>query len=345
MPELKQTTCRCGERFLFDEREPQPELCLICDPPEGMKIRRCYWCHHAFAQETDENYRVLQGHLRMAARDARALRRMAVAEARTTGSCGGLRPRNRRGSVDLHQLRAHIHPELRTWIAWPLPRSPALLRLQPEQIGLMDLTVTLTDAQLEAIAPRVAELLADRRASEPVPELLPVAPAAQLAGVSAKTIRNWLSTGKLPRTGSRIARTDLMALLAGPQRSMPRRARRRAQLVAHCSAEPAKTSLAGWLRTRWERDAHRWARSTGYSARPCSTDGSCRSSAGCACVILGPRGCATGRATSARPDVPIRRPMPPCGSCQSEHLAPECGVVGRSDFVVSCLVGRLGIWC
>ena len=87
----------------------------------------------------------------------------------------------------------------------------------------MDLVVTLTDAQLEAIAHRVSELLADQRPSEP-PELLTVAQAAELAGVSTKTIRNWLSARKLPRTGSRIARADLMALLAGPERT-PRRAR------------------------------------------------------------------------------------------------------------------------
>ena len=87
----------------------------------------------------------------------------------------------------------------------------------------MDAVVTLTDAQLEAIARRVAELLADQRPSEP-PESLTVAQAAELAGVSTRTIRNWLSAGKLPRTASRIARADLMARLAVPARA-PRRAR------------------------------------------------------------------------------------------------------------------------
>jgi hypothetical protein len=70
------------------------------------------------------------------------------------------------------------------------PRSQALLRLQSEQIGLMDVVVTLTDDQLEAIAQRMAELLADQRASVPAPELLTVAQAAELAGVSVKTVRS-----------------------------------------------------------------------------------------------------------------------------------------------------------
>ena len=65
----------------------------------------------------------------------------------------------------------------------------------------MDLTVTLTDDQLEAIALRVAEMLADRGASEPAPELPTVAQAAELAGVGAMTVRNWLSAGRLTRQG------------------------------------------------------------------------------------------------------------------------------------------------
>jgi len=80
----------------------------------------------------------------------------------------------------------------------------------------MDLTVTLTDAQLEAIAVRLAELLADRP-SAPAPELLTVAQAAELAGVSAKTVRNWLSAGRLARHGKphapRVARAELLALI------------------------------------------------------------------------------------------------------------------------------------
>jgi excisionase family DNA binding protein len=85
----------------------------------------------------------------------------------------------------------------------------------------LDLTVTLTDDQLEAIAHRVAELLADRRASEPAPELLTVSQAAELAGVTRKTIANWLSAGRLRRHGVArrpwVSRVELEALLA-PQR-------------------------------------------------------------------------------------------------------------------------------
>jgi len=39
-------------------------------------------------------------------------------------------------------------------------------------------------------------------------------------------------------------------------------ARRRAQLGAYGTPEPAKSSLAAWLRAWWDRDAHRWQRST-----------------------------------------------------------------------------------
>jgi hypothetical protein len=77
----------------------------------------------------------------------------------------------------------------------------------------VDLTVILTDEQVEAIALRVADLLADRLASERVPKLLTVAQAAELAGVSAKTIRNWISAGRLSRHGAprapRVARGEL----------------------------------------------------------------------------------------------------------------------------------------
>jgi excisionase family DNA binding protein len=77
---------------------------------------------------------------------------------------------------------------------------------------------------------RVAELSADRRAPEPAPELLTVAQAAELAGVSVKTVRSWLSNGRLTRHGPPrhpvVARSELLALLAGPPRSRTlRRAR------------------------------------------------------------------------------------------------------------------------
>jgi hypothetical protein len=99
----------------------------------------------------------------------------------------------------------------------------------------VDLTVTLTDAQLEAIAHRVAELLADQRPSESSPELLTVAQAAKLAGVSEKTVRNWLSTHRLTRHGAprtpRVARGELLALInqqpvSDGRTARPRRPRR-----------------------------------------------------------------------------------------------------------------------
>jgi hypothetical protein len=96
-----------------------------------------------------------------------------------------------------------------------------LLRLQPEQTGLVDLVVTLTDDQLEEIADREAEQLTDHRAPEPVPEQLTVAEAAALARVTAKTIYHRRFDGKLTAGGSRgrplIDRPELEALLAaGP---------------------------------------------------------------------------------------------------------------------------------
>ena len=86
----------------------------------------------------------------------------------------------------------------------------------------MDLVVTLTDAQLEAIAHRVAELLAAERPSEPAAEWLTVAEAAALARVTAKTIYRWRSEGRLTADGSTgralIDRPELEALLAaGPK--------------------------------------------------------------------------------------------------------------------------------
>ncbi len=52
----------------------------------------------------------------------------------------------------------------------------------------MDLTVTLTDDQLEVISHRVAELVIDRQAPEPAPESLTVAQAAEMAHVTASTV-------------------------------------------------------------------------------------------------------------------------------------------------------------
>src|SRR5208282_2394376 len=56
------------------------------------------------------------------------------------------------------------------------------------------------DDQTEAIAHRVAESLADRQATEPASGLLT---PAEVAGVSAKADRNWLSERRLVRHGVR----------------------------------------------------------------------------------------------------------------------------------------------
>jgi len=99
----------------------------------------------------------------------------------------------------------------------------------------LDLLVTLTDAQLEAIAHRVAELLAEGRASEPAAELLTVSQAAELAGVTRKTIANWLSAGRLRRHGvarrPRVSRVEVEALLA-PQRPQAEPSSRRGKPTA-----------------------------------------------------------------------------------------------------------------
>lgn len=82
------------------------------------------------------------------------------------------------------------------------------------------LTVTLTDDQLEAIARRVAQMLADRRALGPAPEFLTLARAAELARVAPKTIGNWLFAERLPRHGEpgrpRVARAELLAMIDPP---------------------------------------------------------------------------------------------------------------------------------
>jgi Helix-turn-helix domain len=92
------------------------------------------------------------------------------------------------------------------------------------------ITLTLADDQLEEIAQRVAEILAAREPTSPTPDLLTVAQAAEVAGVSPKTIANWLSGGRLTRCGAPrsplVDRAELQAFLDPEGRRQTRTVRR-----------------------------------------------------------------------------------------------------------------------
>lgn len=83
----------------------------------------------------------------------------------------------------------------------------------------MRLEFTLTDDQLEQIAERVAEILADR---EPAPEMMTFGEAGQMAGVSPRTVANWCSgaSPRLTRYGvprrPLVSRAELLALVSPP---------------------------------------------------------------------------------------------------------------------------------
>jgi len=91
----------------------------------------------------------------------------------------------------------------------------------------VDLTVILTDDQLEVIGHRVAEILrgdasqADAQADDR--DLLRVADAARLAGLSPKTIANYLSEGRLTRYGQprvpMVSRAELLAMIGRKART------------------------------------------------------------------------------------------------------------------------------
>jgi hypothetical protein len=103
----------------------------------------------------------------------------------------------------------------------------------------VNITFTLTDGQIEELAQRVAEILADRAPSEPS-EQLTVAQAAALAGVSTKTVRNWMSAGRLVRHGAprapRVARDELLAVIDPQPRSEGRAARKRRRVRPQTAA-------------------------------------------------------------------------------------------------------------
>lgn len=83
----------------------------------------------------------------------------------------------------------------------------------------MDVTITLTEAQLDAIAERVAARMEASGASRGTPapaEALTVAEAAAWAGVSERTIRRAVAEGRLAalRPGGRAVRISADALEA-----------------------------------------------------------------------------------------------------------------------------------
>jgi hypothetical protein len=101
----------------------------------------------------------------------------------------------------------------------------------------MNLTVTLTDDQMAALAHRVGELLRDQSPTQEAPtddrELLRVAEAPAVVGLSRKTIYNYLSDGRLTRYGQSrvpmVSRSQLLALIGRdvlePGRQAPARRR------------------------------------------------------------------------------------------------------------------------
>jgi hypothetical protein len=79
------------------------------------------------------------------------------------------------------------------------------------------ITLVLTDDQLRQIASAVASLLREEQSTAP-PPMLGLDEAAALAGVTPRTISNWISRGRLTRYGvprrPLVARDELLALLA-----------------------------------------------------------------------------------------------------------------------------------
>lgn len=93
---------------------------------------------------------------------------------------------------------------------------------------MSELTVRLDPADLETLAQRVAELLADRTpvaAPGPAPDMLTVPQAAALLGVTPKTVTNYLSAGRLARGGvpkrPLVSREEVEALARGEARPRP----------------------------------------------------------------------------------------------------------------------------
>lgn len=83
----------------------------------------------------------------------------------------------------------------------------------------MRVELVLSDDQVEAIARRVAEMLASSPVAAPAGELLTVREAAEFLRCSRQRVDNLLSQGRLPRVkeGRRtlVARAELERYLAG----------------------------------------------------------------------------------------------------------------------------------
>jgi hypothetical protein len=98
--------------------------------------------------------------------------------------------------------------------------------------AIVNVTIAFTDDQLAAIAHQVAELLRDQSRTQEAPtddrELLRVADAAAVAGLSRKTIYNYLSDGRLTRYGQSrvpmVSRSQLLALIGRDVREPGRQA-------------------------------------------------------------------------------------------------------------------------
>jgi hypothetical protein len=98
--------------------------------------------------------------------------------------------------------------------------------------AIVNVTTAFADDQLAAIAHQVAELLRDQSRTQEAPtddrELLRVADAAAVAGLSRKTIYNYLSDGRLTRYGQSrvpmVSRSQLLALIGRDVREPGRQA-------------------------------------------------------------------------------------------------------------------------
>jgi excisionase family DNA binding protein len=86
----------------------------------------------------------------------------------------------------------------------------------------MDLELTIKAAVREALREELPRVLAELRPQ--TSDLLSIGEAAELAGVNAATVREWIRIGKLKRLGTdriwRVLRSDLLAFLE-PKCSRP----------------------------------------------------------------------------------------------------------------------------
>lgn len=113
-------------------------------------------------------------------------------------------------------------------------------------MSALTVEVTLTVEQLEVIAERVATILAERSEqvgyAEATCSFVSIAEAARLLGVTAKTVQNMVSDGRLSRHGGPrrplASRSEVTALAAGEGREKPAQAVTRASRVRR---EPSRT--------------------------------------------------------------------------------------------------------